>query len=93
MNNYENITPCSEANAIPQQIETLSEMMGMAKNMGEDALIKIMQIENHLFGEGLNGIEKSEAKCYRDAMQEHLKTLDRLNCELNCLANLLGCVR
>ena len=92
MNNYENMTPCCEANTIPQQIETLSEMMDMAKNMGDDALIKIMQIKNHLFGEGLNGIEKSEAKCYRGTMQEHLKTLDRLNYELNCLVNLLGCV-
>ena len=93
MKNYENMTPCCEANAIPQQIETLSEMMGVAKNMGDDALIKIKQIKNHLFGEELNGIEKRESKCYRDVMQEHCKTLDRLNYELNQLANLLGCVR
>lgn len=93
MNNYENMTPCCEANTIPPQTKTLTEIMGMAKNMGDDALIKIMRIKNHLFGEGLNGIEKNEAKCYRDAMQEHLKTLDVLNYELECLANLLGCVR
>lgn len=92
MNLYENNIPACDAEAMPQQIETLSEMMGMAKNMGDDALIKIMRIKNHLFGEVSNGIEKNEAKCYRDTMQEHLKTLDGLNYELNFLANLLGCV-
>lgn len=91
MNFNENNIPICDAQTMPQ--ETLSELMGVAKNMGEDALEKVERISNHLFGKGLNGIEKGEAKCYKDALLQHCKILDNLNYELNNLANLLGCVR
>ena len=85
--NEANMCPVEET-PIPQA--TLSELMGNAKGMGEDAFVMAKTISSHLFGEELNGIEKSEVNCHRDVLQRHCKTLEMLCCELDKIVCLLG---
>ena len=88
--NNDNMPTCCEAPIEPHGL-TLTELMGIADCMGDDALGKAVRISNHLFGETTSGSEKKESKCYCEVMKKHCNTLEKLNSALSQIIDLLGC--
>ena len=91
MNLCANDMPVCTTEPKEAEIVTLTELMGVANCMGDDALGKAVRIGNHLFGETTSGCEKKESKCYCEVMKEHCYTLEKLNSALSKIIDLLGC--
>ena len=72
-------------------IEPLSQMMGRANNLLEEALQMAYRVNDHMFGKGEPNNEKPcEPKCYRDVMEMHNINLERLCKELSQIMAYIG---
>lgn len=72
-------------------VKPLSEMMGEANRMLDEALQMAYAINSHMFGKGEPNIEKPcDPECYRDAMNIHVMNLQKLCGELSKIMISIG---
>lgn len=89
----ENCVQTDDKKCVGAPPESLTQMMDEAACMTADVLQMVYRINLHLFGSGepVNGKEKSEPKCFRDALQMEMEVLHNTRAELRKLMDHLGC--
>lgn len=89
LQNAKSCAPCDGVNAQPV-LEPLTGMMDQANNMADEILAQVSRVNALLFGESNPDSEKASPRCFRDAVSLQVRTLSKIEAELEEIMQALG---